>query len=90
MKNMMHNRRTILFLLLLYPITAFAHTGGGETIGFWSGLEHPISGLDHILAMVAVGLWGGATRSACRVAFTRYVSGSDGFRGDAWPRGRGT
>ena len=58
MKNMMHNRRTILFLLLLYPITAFAHTGGGETIGFWSGLEHPMSGLDHILAMVAVGLWG--------------------------------
>jgi urease accessory protein len=58
MKNVTHNRQTILFLLLLYPITAFAHTGGGETIGFWSGLEHPVSGLDHILAMVAVGLWG--------------------------------
>ena len=55
MKNMMHNRRTMFFLLLLWPVTAFAHTGGGEAIGFQSGLEHPLSGLDHILAMVAVG-----------------------------------
>src|SRR5262249_55490920 len=44
--------------LLLYPLTAFAHKRGGEAIGFVSGFEHPISGLDHILAMVAVGLWG--------------------------------
>jgi urease accessory protein len=29
-----------------------------EAIGFSSGFEHPISGLDHILAMVAVGMWG--------------------------------
>ncbi|HEU4678301.1 MAG TPA: HupE/UreJ family protein, partial [Terrimicrobiaceae bacterium] len=58
MKNITHHRRTFLFLLLLWPVTAFAHTGGGEAVGFWSGLEHPISGLDHILAMVAVGLWG--------------------------------
>ena len=43
---------------LLYPLTAFAHKRGGEAIGFVSGFEHPISGLDHILAMVAVGLWG--------------------------------
>ena len=45
----------MFFLLLLWPVTAFAHTGGGEAIGFQSGLEHPLSGLDHILAMVAVG-----------------------------------
>lgn len=44
--------------LSLYPLTAFAHKRGGEAIGFASGFEHPISGLDHILAMVAVGLWG--------------------------------
>lgn len=30
----------------------------GESIGFSSGFEHPISGWDHIIAMVAVGLWG--------------------------------
>ena len=31
---------------------------GGEAAGLLSGLRHPVSGLDHILAMVAVGLWG--------------------------------
>ena len=50
---------TLLSLfLLLYPLTAFAHKRGGEAIGFASGFEHPISGVDHVLAMVAVGLWG--------------------------------
>jgi urease accessory protein len=39
------------------PAIAQAHAGHGEVIGFMHGLEHPISGLDHILAMVAVGLW---------------------------------
>jgi urease accessory protein len=51
-------QRLFLFSLLLWPITAFAHTRGGEAIGFVSGFEHPISGADHVLAMVAVGLWG--------------------------------
>lgn len=37
---------------------ASAHSVKGEAIGFVSGFEHPISGLDHIIAMVAVGLWG--------------------------------
>jgi urease accessory protein len=30
----------------------------GEAIGFVSGFLHPLSGLDHIIAMVSVGLWG--------------------------------
>jgi urease accessory protein len=40
---------------------ALAHTGaaaGGIGGGFASGLAHPILGWDHVLAMVAVGLWG--------------------------------
>lgn len=37
--------------------TLFAH-GGGSAGGFPSGLLHPISGLDHVIAMIAVGLWG--------------------------------
>jgi len=41
-----------------YPDAAFAHTAGGQASGFLSGFEHPISGWDHILAMIAVGLWG--------------------------------
>jgi urease accessory protein len=47
-----------VLLALLWPARAVAHTPGGEAAGFLGGLEHPISGLDHILAMVAVGLWG--------------------------------
>lgn len=43
--------------LALSPTVAFAHTGIGATSGFWHGVSHPISGLDHILAMVTVGLF---------------------------------
>jgi urease accessory protein len=44
-------------ITLLIPSVANAHTGIGHPTGFWQGLTHPIGGLDHILAMVAVGLW---------------------------------
>lgn len=37
---------------------AFAHSEGGITGGFISGFTHPILGWDHVVAMVAVGLWG--------------------------------
>lgn len=47
----------VLFVAF-WPMPAFAHTRGGEAIGFVSGLEHPVSGFDHVLAMIAVGLWG--------------------------------
>ncbi|CAB3784075.1 hypothetical protein LMG28614_01868 [Paraburkholderia ultramafica] len=43
----------------LVPVIAFAHTGQGDISGgLLAGFEHPISGLDHVVAMVAVGLWG--------------------------------
>jgi urease accessory protein len=44
--------------LLALPAVAFAHVVRGESVGFVRGFEHPISGLDHVVAMVAVGLWG--------------------------------
>lgn len=37
---------------------AAAHTGTGLAGGFASGFEHPLTGFDHLLAMVCVGLWG--------------------------------
>lgn len=37
---------------------AVAHEQQGQAAGFITGLLHPVSGLDHVLAMVAVGLWG--------------------------------
>jgi urease accessory protein len=43
----------------LVPVIAFAHTGQGDVSGgLLAGFRHPISGLDHVVAMVAVGLWG--------------------------------
>ncbi len=37
---------------------AVAHTGTGLPGGFASGFFHPLTGFDHLLAMVSVGLWG--------------------------------
>ncbi len=42
----------------LWPALAWAHIGQGRAEGFLAGLRHPVSGLDHVLAMVSVGLWG--------------------------------
>lgn len=42
---------------VLLATPALAHTGQGEASGFAYGLAHPIGGLDHLLAMAAVGLW---------------------------------
>jgi urease accessory protein len=43
---------------LLMPGMALAHTGEGIAGGFVSGFVHPVLGWDHVVAMVAVGLWG--------------------------------
>src|ERR1700754_1613162 len=40
----------------LAPAAAFAHPGHGDQSGFIHGFLHPITGLDHILAMVTVGI----------------------------------
>ena len=53
---MKHSR--LALALALIPTLAHAHPGHGAEIGGigW-GLAHPFTGLDHILAMIAVGLW---------------------------------
>ena len=48
----------VLTVVALWSQNAFAHPQKGEAVGFLTGFRHPISGLDHVLAMVAVGLWG--------------------------------
>jgi len=47
-------------LVSLWPLLAVAHieVGSAGDGGLLSGLRHPVSGLDHVVAMVAVGLWG--------------------------------
>jgi urease accessory protein len=48
----------VMAVILLWPLAAWAHVESGQAGGFLSGLSHPVSGLDHVLAMIAVGLWG--------------------------------
>lgn len=48
----------VLSLLLATASPAFAHVQAGQAKGFVTGLRHPVSGADHVLAMIAVGLWG--------------------------------
>jgi len=43
--------------LVAFSGAAEAHVGHGSTVGFAAGFAHPLSGLDHMLAMVAVGLF---------------------------------
>ena len=57
------NRFSVLILVViampaLWPEFAAAHVESGQAGGFLSGLSHPVSGLDHVLAMIAVGLRG--------------------------------
>ena len=48
---------TVMLFMAVSSI-AEAHTGGGLSGGFSSGFMHPILGWDHVIAMVAVGIWG--------------------------------
>lgn len=48
----------LLCVLVLSASPAFAHSAADPGSGFLSGAAHPISGWDHVIAMVAVGLWG--------------------------------
>ena len=57
----LHPRRVFLTTLLLasvWPLVAWGHVESSQAGGLLSGLSHPVSGLDHVIAMVAVGLWG--------------------------------
>jgi urease accessory protein len=58
MSRMMKRVIPFVAVLALIPaMPAAAHTGT-MTGGFLAGLAHPVVGVDHVLAMVAVGLWG--------------------------------
>ncbi|MCW5729632.1 MAG: HupE/UreJ family protein [Alphaproteobacteria bacterium] len=72
---MTHARIAIAFTALLAtatPLPALAH-GGLPAAGFEAGLAHPFLGADHLLAMLAVGLWavrlGGGARFVLPAGF---------------------
>jgi len=47
----------VVMAAFLVPGMAYAHVGVGDTHGLVHGFDHPIGGLDHVLAMVAVGMF---------------------------------
>ncbi|MGC1479726.1 MAG: HupE/UreJ family protein [Chthoniobacterales bacterium] len=68
----------LAFALLAVPTLAHAHAGHSHSGGFAPGLLHPIYGLDHLLAMLAIGLWatqlGGRALWATPVAFLSAIA----------------
>jgi urease accessory protein len=52
----------ILGALCFFPNMASAHIIPGSPHGFENGFLHPLTGLDHLLAMIAVGLWAAQQR----------------------------
>ncbi|MDP3123613.1 MAG: HupE/UreJ family protein [Thiobacillus sp.] len=91
MKSMKQTRTIALITLCLFAGTASAHTGSHTVTGFVSGLTHPLLGLDHLLAMIAVGLWaaqqGGRALWAVPAAFVgaMVLGGSLALSGMALP-----
>ena len=58
MNSMKPAQAIALAALSLFAGTASAHTGDHGTLtGFAGGLAHPLLGLDHLFAMIAIGLW---------------------------------
>ena len=55
--------------MALLATPALAHVGHHPTGGFLTGLAHPALGIDHVLAMVAVGLWAGLVGGRAMVAW---------------------
>ena len=47
----------VIAALISGTSSALAHIGTGSTASFAAGVAHPLSGLDHVAVMVAVGLW---------------------------------
>jgi urease accessory protein len=58
-KSLLYLAGWTLAMLLAAGLPAAAHPGHGPMSGFAAGVQHPLSGFDHLLAMIAVGLWAG-------------------------------
>jgi urease accessory protein len=63
----------------LFTPAVLAHTFGAHSAGFAEGLAHPLMGLDHVLAMLAVGIWaaqlGGKALWRVPLAFLAAMTG---------------
>lgn len=91
MNPLTQSRTIVLAALCLMAGPAAAHTGVHTGTGFAGGLAHPFLGLDHMLAMLAVGVWaaqqGGRALWAVPAAFVgaMVLGGVLGLAGWALP-----
>lgn len=69
----------------LLPSLAWAHSGGDAGAGFGAGFAHPFLGLDHLLAMLAVGLWSVQLGSAMRWRLPLTFVGAMALGSVSWP-----
>lgn len=87
MKSLLAMATSVLAMLVSQPV--FAHTFGAEGASFYRGFTHPLSGLDHLLAMLAVGVWavqsGGHARWLIPVAFLALLALGGGMGMPGWP-----
>lgn len=83
--------RIMLSALLLLPTAALAHPGHDGGAPLIAGLTHPVGGVDHLLTMIAVGLWasvvGGKLLWALPATFlcAMLVGGIAGYAGVVMP-----
>ena len=77
MKDSIRNLGLAVAAFVLTPTLALAHPGH-DASGFSAGFQHPFTGLDHVLAMTAVGFWaaslGGAARWTVPGAFLSLMA----------------
>jgi urease accessory protein len=52
---------------LTWPLTAAAHPGHDSGVGFIAGFTHPLTGTDHLIVMLAVGVWAAQLGDRARV-----------------------
>lgn len=87
MNPMKPSRAPVIAALCLYTGTAFAHPGH-LAAGFAGGLAHPFAGMDHLLAMLAIGLWaaqqGGRALWAVPAAFVGAMLLGGGLAWAGW------
>jgi urease accessory protein len=87
----MFKRLVLATMLVAVTTPALAHTGHHSFLGFLAGFAHPLTGLDHTLALVGVGLFaslpGGRALWAVPASFIvmMLVGGMMGFAGIGIP-----
>jgi urease accessory protein len=80
---------TTMGLVLALPHPVWAHVGLGHSNGLGAGFLHPLVGLDHLLAMLAVGFWsaqlGGRALWLVPLSFVAVMSGGFLLGMSEWP-----